>query len=320
MSHPQFVPNRPARSKYAAALCTDAAYLPYTLFVATQLQQYSGIPDLDILIVVPEDCAIPPSLDSHDFRICRFTTNGLFDGLFVRNHLSENAYHRLVLSRFLRTDYGRILYVDSDVFVHGGDFQRLFEVDMGGHPIAAVRDIPQWKDPKAHVQQLSDLDLPNLKYFNSGVMLFDTAAFDDADYLGQCLAFGRANKHRMTHQDQQLLNCVLQGNWKEISPVWNWMQPVRSPLLESSLPIAISHFVGRAKPWNDPKKTIPPRFVLPLSGFLKRHVPEHPALTIPSTKDVTAAHLRTLTFKNFARIPKFKKFLARFPNDLDESR
>lgn len=316
MMDPVFRPNRESKSRNAAALCTDTAYLPYTLFVADQLQRNSGIPDLDILIVVPEDCVIPASLQNRDFRICRFTPNGLFDGLFVRNHLSENAYHRLVLSKFLRKDYARILYVDSDVFVHGGDFARLFDIPMNGHPIAAVRDIPQWKAPNVHVEQLKDLGLPNVRYFNSGVVLYDTAAFDDGDFLGQCLSFGRANSHLMTHQDQQLLNCVLQGNWQEISPIWNWQQPIRSPLFEATIPVAITHFIGRIKPWNDAKGVIPPRFTLPVRGFLQQHFPDHQPVPVPQSRDITSWHMRTLTLKNLARIPKFKRYLDRFPDDL----
>lgn len=310
--------SRAARGPYAAALCCDAKYLPYTLFVAEQLRRYSGIADLDILLVVPESCEIPASVDHLDLRICHIDANGAFDGLFLRDRLSESAYHRLALPKLMRHEYQRILYVDSDVFIHGGDFARLFAMELDGHPIAAVRDIQQWANPQTHVPQLSQLGLGPAKYFNSGVVLFDTAAFDDGNYLDQCIDFGRANKNLMTYQDQQLLNCVLMGNWKEISPIWNWQQPVRSPVFEAIVPVAIAHFIGRNKPWNDTLGTIAPRFILALRGFLRQHFPDHPDIDVPHTRDIPAAQLCKLSWKNLLRIPKLKRLMDRFPDDLGE--
>lgn len=308
--------SRPARGRYAAAFCADENYLPYALFAADQLRRSSGIHDLDILICAPDGCAVPKSLEYLDVRLCHLDAGDLFKGLYLDGRVTESAYHRLALPAALKEEYDRILYLDCDIFIHGGDFAALFEIDLGGHAIAAVRDFAQWESPEFHLPALKDHGLPNAKYFNSGVQLVDTKAFHDQEILGQCIAFGRENIAKMTYHDQQLLNCVLQGEWKEISPVWNWQHIVGPPPFIDKVAVSISHFIGPKKPWNDNRGRVSPRYTLPMRGFLGQHFPELPTIQIKKARDLPAPKLPKLRLRKLFEARRLKRYLDRFPDDL----
>ena len=312
--------SRPAQSRFAAALCTDANYLPYALFVARQLSEMHDLPDLDIVICVTGDCDIPASLNDLDLRICRISSGDTFKGLYLDARRTDAVYHRLALPHVFQDEYDRILYLDCDVFIQGGAFAPLFAIDMAGHAIAAVRDILQWSRPKAHVRAFQDFGLAPAKYFNSGVMLIDTAAYRASQLLERCIDFGRKNAARMRQHDQQLLNCVLHGDWLEISPMWNWQRPLNLAYAQVSYPVAIMHFIGKRKPWNDPDHRVPPRFKPQVNAFLREHFPDHASIPIRTAAEVPHFEKVKLAWNSFRRHGEMARYIARFPDDLLEAK
>jgi lipopolysaccharide biosynthesis glycosyltransferase len=222
----------------------------------------------------------------------------------------------LLLPHLFGEEYERILYLDSDLVIESGPFGNLFKIDMKGKAIAAVRDAPQWIDRKWVAPAFLDLGIPQAAYFNSGVMLIDTQAFVSSDLLNRCLAFGRQNRSLMTQHDQQLLNCVLHGDWVELSPLWNWQHTTHSLYADVMLPVIITHFITELKPWNDPEGRIPPRFKQALWRFLRRHFPQHPGIPIHKAIELSQVIVRSKSLRNFRRSWRFSRFLARFPDDL----
>ncbi len=306
--------SRPPQAKYAAVFCVDENYFPFACFAADQLVRSGGMRDLDIVICAPAGCIVPPSMP--DIRLCHLETDNLFAGLYLDERRTESVYHRLALPVAMQNDYARILYLDADIFVHGGNFPALFNVDLGGHAIAAVRDSYQWIEPDRQMPDFANVGLSPAKYFNSGVILMDVAAYVAQDILGQCLTFGRANNDKLRQHDQELINCVLHGNWAELSPIWNWQHPIRSAYYEVMLPVAITHFIGPHKPWRDPQHLLPSRFAIAMSAFMARHFPDHPPISIPKSRDITPRYIRKLTFKNLIRMGPLRRYVQRFPNDL----
>ena len=308
--------SRPARARYAAAICTDANYLPYALFVAKGLHDMHDLAALDIVLCVTDDCKIPEGLAYLDLRVCRIDTGTTFSDLYLDARRTEAVYHRLALPHLLGDDYDRILYLDCDTFIQGDAFARLFSVEMNGLAIAAVRDLPQWILPTKELRAFADKTVPANKYLNSGVMLFDTASFRSTRILERCVSRGKELAGQPYQHDQDLINEVLQGDWVELSPVWNWQRPVSIPYNGTMLPINIVHFIGWRKPWKDTDHRISPRFKQALNAFLQRQFPEHRLAPIRYAPTVVQIGVLTQT----SRVARFsramKRYLARFPDDM----
>lgn len=313
---PNIITSRDALQKNAAVFCADENYLPYALFAADQLHRTATVVDFDIVICAPEGTTIPDTLAHLNIRLSVIRTHGLFDGLYLDRRRTEAVYHRLALPQMFAEDYDRLLYLDSDIFVHGGDFSALFDIDLGDHPIAAVRDNYQWIKPDRQTPDFANVGLESAKYFNSGVMLMDVAAYQGQKILEQCITFGRANNKKLRQHDQELINCVLHGNWAELSPVWNWQQPIRSAYFEVMQPIVITHFIGPCKPWRDLDWLLPPRFAIAFRPFLNRHFPQMDVIPVAKSSNVSGAYIRKLTLKNVLRATKLRRYMLRFPDDM----
>jgi lipopolysaccharide biosynthesis glycosyltransferase len=313
---PTVLASRAALHRNAVVFCADECYLPYALFAADQLHRTAAVMDFDIVICAPEGTVIPDTLTHLDIRLSAIQTQGLFDGLYLDGRRTEAVYHRLALPLVFAGDYDRLLYLDSDIFVHGGDFSRLFGIDFGDHAIAAVRDNYQWTKPNRQMQDFANVGLEPAKYFNSGVMLMDVDAYQSQKILEQCITFGRANSDKLRQHDQELLNCVLHGNWSELSPVWNWQQPIRSAYYETMQPVVITHFIGPCKPWQDPDGLLPPRFAIAFRAFLNRHFPNMDTIQVAKGSKVSRAYITKLTIKNFLRAGRLQQYLRRFPDDM----
>jgi len=308
--------SRPAQSRYAAALCTDANYLPYALFVANELHELHDMESLDIVMCVTDDCVIPDSLGHLNLRVCRISAGAAFAGLYLDARRTEAVYHRLAIPYLFRTDYDRILYLDSDIFIQGSAFARLFSIDMGGRAIAAVRDVPQWTKPTKELHPFAEKRRIAPKYFNSGVMLIDTVAFQSTGILERCLALGNEFLGKSYQHDQDLINCALEGDWVELSPMWNWQRAVGMPHNGTMLPLNIVHFIGARKPWRDWDFRIAPRFKFALNAFLRRNFPELPGCEIISAGKTSRLNYVQYGLDLIKRSRAMARYVARFPDDL----
>lgn len=268
---------QPAGARRAVIFCCDSRYLPYTAHAAAQIAALHPHRDFDICLCHGEcPLTLPESLAPLGLRQIRVDVGGMFGGLRLDPGATHDVYLRLALPEALRADYDRILYLDGDIFVQGGDFSRLLGADLGSHPIAAVRDNIQWRTPERRPVQFARLGLPGARYFNAGVVLMDTARCVDIDLLGRCVDLGRREAARMIRHDQNLFNAVLQGDWAELSPTWNWQYSWAARLFAEMRTPNVVHFIGGTKPWRDSVGDIPPRYLRTLSAFLSRHFPELP--------------------------------------------
>jgi lipopolysaccharide biosynthesis glycosyltransferase len=313
---PRKTTSRPAQSSRAVVFCVDKTYFPYAIFAASQLAHTSRHSDFDIVVCAPEGMSVPDTLSDLKIRLATIATDGMFDGLYIDERRTEAVYHRLVLPEVFADEYERLLYLDADIFIHGGGLVSLFDVNLGGHALAAVRDNQQWTKPSRHMADFANMGIGPEKYFNSGVLLIDVATFRSQKILERCIAYGRENNDKLRQHDQELLNCVLKGDWAELSPIWNWQQPVRSAYFEVMVPVAITHFIGPRKPWNDIEGKLPPRFAIAFRAFLNLHFPEMDEIKVLKASDVSAAYIARLTIKNILRARQLRRYLRRFPDDM----
>jgi hypothetical protein len=311
------VSSRPAASRFAIAFCCDANYLPFALCAADRIRALPGTGDIDILLCSSGDLAVPETLAHLGIRVCRVEFGELFDGLRLDAGRTPEIYLRLALPAAFARDYDRILYMDSDIFVQGGDFGALLRVDLGTHPLGAVRDNRQWRTPSRRPEQFQRLGLKASPYFNGGVQLLDVARYNEKKVLERCVAFGRAHATKLMRHDQNLLNAVLQGDWAELSPVWNWQYTWSSRLFEAMAEAHVLHFIGTRKPWNHSQGEYPLRFRRAFQAFIERHFPGRKPLPPEGPPPFgNGAYLRKMLFKHLLSERAMSRYVSRFPTDL----
>ena len=164
---------------------------------------------------------------------------------------------------------GRILYLDSDT-ITCGDISPLFYLDLGGNPIAAVRDYTILNDIRKNaaaereyfqvVERLMEPH-PAIDNVNSGVVLMDCDRIRDGGEIEDGMV-GRACMETYGVEDQHILNATFKGRVTFLGPEWNclWGRVLqggkisRSVLPPDERPSwarpRIIHFKDGVKPWN----------------------------------------------------------------------
>lgn len=308
--------SRAARFRRAVVLCCDDNYLPYALLALAQLDRLCPARGFDLCLVSTAELKLPVSLDL-DLRQIVLDPAERLSGMNMDDRRKVSAYLRLLLPGVLAGDYDRILYLDSDIWVKGGDFDGLLATDLHGHPVGCVRDNQQWRTPGRKVQEFRDFNLPHAPYFNSGVILFDVTSWIAQGIETKALAFGARNGARLLRHDQTLLNCVLHRNWAELSPVWNWQYTWSTRLLEPMADANILHFIGSRKPWNSTRGEYPPQLRRNYAAFVATHFPDRPAIPPESVNPATnGAFLRKMLFKHLLSNRAMMRYLSRFPDEL----
>ena len=92
-------------------------------------------------------------------------------------NITQAMYYRYLFALLLPPAVKRIIYLDSDIICKG-DIMPLWQTDLQGHVLGAVRD---WGELKS----CERIGLTNGRYFNSGVILIDLGKWREADLTQQ---------------------------------------------------------------------------------------------------------------------------------------
>lgn len=307
----------PAPRHAAVAFCCDQRYVKYALHAAVQVAGHAPARDFDILLCATEPLDLPEVAARHDIRPERLDVAGRFDRLPHDERRTAAAYLRLALPAALGHRYRRILYLDADVAVQGGDLAALLAVDLRGHAVGAVRDNLQWRSPRRRPDSFRRLGLAHARYCNSGVLLLDTAAFREQRVLERCLELATRHDPAVIGLDQDLLNATLHGRWAELSPRWNWQYTWASRLAEAMEDAHIVHFIGPKKPWTHVGGELPLRFRRAYRAFAERWFPDEPPLGPDGpTPYGNLFFQRRMLAKHLVGSGAMHRYLARFPTDL----
>lgn len=136
----------------------------------------------------------------------------------TRWSLSPANYARLLLPEMMAGEDDRLLYLDCDMLVLSS-LRPLATLDMDGHALAAVREFDQRLHPANDGRLPHPADIP---YFNAGLLLIDLGAWERQDLTQATFDFVEKNQGRLRFAEQDALNCVLAGRWKELDPAWNF--------------------------------------------------------------------------------------------------
>jgi hypothetical protein len=309
--------SKAATFERAIVFACDEGYAPYALMAAERIAQLHPSREFDICLCSDGPVAVPPSLRHLGVRVCQVTTDGAFAGLRLDPGRTEVVYLRLALPAAFAGDYRRLLYYDADVFVQSGDFAALMAVDLGGCVLGAVRDNTQWRSPGRRPEQFRRLGIKAAPYFNAGMLLIDVPRWNDTELMARSIAFGQRHKAQMIRHDQNLLNGTLQGEWAELSPVWNWQYTRSTMLFETMEDAHVVHFISPKKPWNHRGGRLPPRFRAACRTFLAAHYPERPQIAPDSgAMHQNRSYMRSVLARHLLSMGSTCDYLDRFETDL----
>ena len=246
-----------ARRKGAMVVCSDNSWLWQSAFVLRQAIDSDPERRLDYYYACDFDASesplarlLPPEVTVMDLR-------GELVGMNYRqrNHIPKAGFLRFLALEKLSEKYEQAIYVDGDIFLCWGSWVDLVDLPGRCHAVAAVASRSVWFD-RAHWRygrryrrslsvQMGD------RYLNSGVLLVDGKAYRSERIAERSMEFYQLNPDLCPQDDQSALNGVLQGEWDELSPSWNWqVSQFNFPTLKTATPRAI-HFTGPIKPWSD---------------------------------------------------------------------
>lgn len=181
---------------------------------------------------------------------------------FPEAHSHKSQIARLHTFSALAELRDRAIYVDADVLFNT-PVRELWDIDLEGHPMAATRcafGLWMGRGQPGWVESGRD---GRLFYGQTGVMLLDLRAYRETAMLARCEEFLHQIGPELRWADQEVLNEVLAGDWKELPLRWN----VRGSdsLLPADLMVcvfgpeerheaeerpAVVHYAGRYKAWD----------------------------------------------------------------------
>lgn len=185
-------------------------------------------------------------------------------GLKVDGHVSKAAYARLVALDMLKDRFAKCIYIDAD-FVVLRDIGELWEIDLKGFALAAVRDF--LADCAGSTHGLIDPGYWGIQaqcpYFNSGLLIIDVLRWRAEQMSSRAIELIRKHPNKIRWWDQDALNILIQGQFLQIGLAWNihpqaftWPRVSDLALLPEDIhrcmeaPRAI-HFAGPMKPWRN---------------------------------------------------------------------
>lgn len=158
--------------------------------------------------------------DNIDITIIDLTDVVKGDDLRDYSFLSIETFYRLYIPRVLSM-YEKVLYIDCDIVVCE-DVSPLLEIEMNGKAIAAVSDV----NCSYLVEHCKAIGVDIGKTFNAGVILINNYKFEENKIREKCLKLLLEDYERESriyiYQDQDLLNCILDGDWVRLDDDWNF--------------------------------------------------------------------------------------------------
>ena len=244
----------------AICLTPDRRFFGPALCVASQIVA-CGLPQEADLFLICEETDVWPRLDELDEAVTsrlRLLVASFADG--TRNIRSNsNGEHaisrRLFLDRVLPAHYDRIIPVDSDMLIVNEGLAPLVSLDLEGALLAAATDMISYMDFGGHLSEefrayRTALGMaPETLYFNNGLTVIDRALWTKDEMGERTLRFIAANPHLCRRFEQSALNALLQGDFKRLSPRFNFMGDFMRLDLEAEIRPNVYHFVNRPKPW-----------------------------------------------------------------------
>ncbi|PIE09135.1 MAG: hypothetical protein CSA73_00085 [Rhodobacterales bacterium] len=313
------IANRAASHRHTILMCCDDNYFPFATLLARQIADAFPQRTFDICILYSGAFPDHPIVQQLDLRLVQFQFPEAWQGLSTSNKITLATYLRIIAPRLLAEDYDRILYLDSDIYYHRGDLPALLSADLGGHPVAAVRDNFQHRDMTKPMREFKAAGLEQARYFNAGMLLMDVPQYLAQDIEGKAFEFtAMDDKDICFKHDQSALNLALHNNWAELPPVWNWPCFHRYFFLTHFTDPCFIHFLSSRKPWRDVNGIYSVEHVRIIHDHLAAHFPDV-AKTMPERPKPGANFGKWLWIfiRHALDYRRIAPYLNRFSGDFD---
>lgn len=183
---------------------------------------------------------------------------------------SPLTYGRLLAaSLFPKCD--RLVYLDVDILLNG-DVAELYEADLQGAPIGAVRDCAVLQSMgtgqlPGHLEYISGMGVTSaLLYCNTGVMVMDLRKMRKEKTEARLLSLLESHPDSFPYADQDMINIVFHGRITPLPIHWNYhfqfelhhagmahlisgTEFEEAPPLFETRSWKLFHLVGDYKPW-----------------------------------------------------------------------
>src|SRR5262249_22491076 len=171
-----------------------------------------------------------------------------FAAYSTSSYISALTYARLLIAELLPRSIRKVLYLDVDILVCD-DLTPLLQTDLEGFAFGAVLDLLDNRVKAG--ETIWTKDLPRVQYYlNAGVLLMDLERWRAEQISGKALDY--LKEHPKTPlSDQDALNVVCDGRWKQLNARWNVINDHRTKISSRGTGTgpAILHFAGPLKPW-----------------------------------------------------------------------
>ena len=159
-------------------------------------------------------------------------------------HITQETYYRYMLPQVLQ-DEKRTIYSDVDVLCVGGDVRELWNIDLAGRPMAAVRK--NSGNDAHYVAHMERIGVPaGSKYFFAGMLVMDLDALRKEHFTEKCMRLTAEKQADLIFADMDVINVAMLGRMAEIDPAWNMTD--RFSFFRRH--VKIWHFVCQTqKPW-----------------------------------------------------------------------
>ncbi len=241
-------------ARMAICVVCDRRYNPYAAFVAASVRSHPENADFDIFIFSDGFSEAERSFFEaigtvHPVEVGHF---GLpFKAEPDNVQLSMATLYTFYLDKFLPPGYTRVVSLDCDIFVDGS-ISPLANLDLEGHAVAAVRGLGtaglRSARKKLDLERYwHEIGISGDPVLNAGVLLIDLDRWRTVRLESRLVTNAL---ERPGTDDEEAFNIVLQHDWLEISPRWNFFSFQLGPELEAALDPVIIHYIGAPKPWN----------------------------------------------------------------------
>lgn len=167
---------------------------------------------------------------------CRVTADQIQQ---YKTDISYTVFLRYFISDFVAED--RVIYMDCDMVVTDR-LTPLFEMDMQGYSIAAVRDY-------------GNREFYHRDMFNAGFLLIDNRLWKEANMSQELIDLTNKWHDQVDQADQSILNMRFEDQWLELPFDYNYVV-LHDHFVENPLPLGqdypkVIHYLSHRKPWFD---------------------------------------------------------------------
>ena len=165
---------------------------------------------------------------------------------FQLQHFTFASFFRLFMCKILQGSIEKCIYLDSDTIINI-DIKELYDENLDGCVLGAVSEYEANKNQEYILSSLSLVAnklIPAKKYFNSGILLIDltkiTKYYDL--FFTNCLKIYK--DYNCANVDQEILNMVFWGKYKELNNKYNIFIRNRRFLHEYKISNGIFHYLS----------------------------------------------------------------------------